>query len=221
MANPRVELSHVRRQLKWYQRQHGETVLWYELDGKASVYDEVFNVRNKVYRDPVAVPALWVIYNEDTQESMAEGSRHVPALQLAVSMWEFRRLGISDPYDFERHLNDLVVYYGEYFSVGEYSPQGRLWRDDVVIAVNCLRVYPEEELVGSEIPDADIVAESDRPSRGINITEPQTFLYYEPPAPQAIATGSISGSFGWAAQGAVTGGFGAGLYGEGPYGGSP
>ena len=220
MANPRVELSQVRRHLQWYQREHGETVLWYELDGKASVYDETFNARNKVYKEPVAVPALWVIYNEDVQESTPEGGRHVPSLQLAVSMWEFRRLGISDPYDYERHLNDMVVYYGEYFSVGEYTPQGRLWRDDVILGINCICIFPEEELVGSEIPNADEVAESARPSRGVNTDDTSTYLYYPPPAEQAVATGTISGSYRWVATGAMTAGYGAGLYGVGPYGGN-
>ena len=220
MASPRTELSHVRRQLGWYQQQHGEVVLWYELDGQASQYNDVFNVRNKVYREPIAVPALWVIYGEDTQESGPEGSRHVPTLQFAVAMWVFRRLGISDPYDYERHLNDLVVYYGEYFSIGEYSPQGRLWRDDVILAVNAIRVYPEEELVASEIPDSEYVAESARPSRGLNTTDAQTFLHYPPPAPQAVATGSIQGSFGWSTTGAVIQGYGSGAYGDGPYGGT-
>ncbi len=197
MASPRNELSHVRRQLNWYQREHGEVVMWFELDGKQSSYDDTFNVRNKVYKPGVAVPTLWVIYTEDTQESNPEGSRHNPSLQFAVSMWEFRRVGISDPYDFERHLNDLVVYYGEYFSVGEFSPQGRLWRDDVILAVNTTKVYPEEELVGSEIPDADYVAESTRPSLGINASEPQTYVLYPPPAPQAVTTGTISGGYSW------------------------
>lgn len=197
MANPRVELSQVRRHLAWYQQQHGEIVLWYELDAEQSRYDDTFNVRNKVYSEPVAVPALWVIYGEDVQESGPEGGRHVPTLQFAVSMWQFRRLGISDPYDFERHLNDLVVYYGEYFSIGEYAPQGRLWRDDVILAVNAIRVYPEEELTGSEIPDAEYVAESTRPSRGVNISNEVGYLRYPPPAPQAVSTGTISGSFGW------------------------
>lgn len=218
MANPRIELSHIRRQLGWYQHEHGETVLWYELDGKASRYDDTFNVRNKVYRPPVAVPVLWVIYNEDTQETTPEGSRHVPGLQFAVSMWQFRRLGISDPYDFERHLNDICVYYGEYFSIGEYSPQGRLWRDDVVLAVNAIRVFPEEELIASEVPDKEFVPESVRPSRGINITAPQAYLRYPPPAPQAVANGTISGYFAWSAPGDH--GYGSGPYGSGPYGGT-
>lgn len=219
MANPRTELSQIRRQLAWYQREHGETVVWYELDAKTSVYDETFNVRNKVYRPPVVVPALWVIYTEDVQESTAEGGRHVPTLQFAVSMWEFRRLGISDPYDFERHLNDLVVYYGEYFSIGEYSPQGRLWRDDVILGINAIRVYPEEEMVGSEVPDAEFVAESTRPSRGVNTDSTETYLYAPPPAPQAVATGTISGTFSWDNSTAPLG-YGAGLYGGGTYGGT-
>jgi hypothetical protein len=198
MASPRVELTQIRRHLGWYQQQHGEVVLWYELDGKASVYDDVFNARHKVYRDPVAVPTLWVIYTEDTQESSPEGIRHTPSLQFALSMWEFRRVGISDPYDFERHLNDLIVYYGEYFSIGEFSPQGRLWRDDVIIGVNAIKVFPEEELVDSEIPDSDTVAEAKRPSLGVNEDNVGTWLYYPPPAEQALATGTVTGgSYSW------------------------
>jgi len=221
MTSPRIELSQVRRHRSGYQREHGETILWYELDGKLSVYNEVFNARHKVYREPVAVPVLWVIYNEDVQESTPEGGRHVPSLQFAVSMWEFRRLGISDPYDYERHLNDMVVYYGEYFSVGEYTPQGRLWRDDVILGINAIRIFPEEELVDSEIPDAAYVAESTRPSRGVNVDNTETYLYYPPPAEQAVATGTISGSFSWGNPSAITQGYGAGLYGDGPYGGEP
>ena len=103
-------------------------------------------------------------------------------------MWQFRRVGISDPYDFERHLNDLVVYYGEYFSIGEYSPQGRLWRDDVIVGVNAIRVYPEEELVGSEMPDAEYVAESARPSRGAQ-------RHRSPDVPALSTACSASGSY--------------------------
>jgi len=220
MADPRVELAAVNRHLGWWQHTHGEVVLWYELDGKQSVYNAVFNVRNKVYKEPVAVPVLWVISTEDTQENTPEGSRLVTTLQLTVTMNQMRRTGVSDPYDYERHLNDLVVYSGEYYSVGEYSLLGRLWRDDVIIAINAIHVYPEEELVGSEVPDAARVAESTRPSLGINDSEPQTWLNYPPPALQAVATGTISGGYSWSLSG-VPLGYGAGTYGAGPYGGTP
>jgi hypothetical protein len=197
MADPRTELAAVNRHLGWWQHTHGEIVLWYELSGKESRYDDVFNVRNKVYNEPIAVPVLWVISTEDVQETSPEGRRNVTTLQMAVAMWQFKRVGISDPYDFERHLNDLCVYQGEYFSIGEYSLLGRLWRDDVILGINAIHVYPEEELVGSEVPDSAFVAEAARPSRGVNVTAQPTYLHYPPPAPQAVATGTITGSYGW------------------------
>jgi hypothetical protein len=195
MADTRTELAHIQRQLDWWQDEHGEVVAWYEFDSKASHYHDVFNVQGKVFRPPIIVPVLWVTPIEDVQETVAEGRRNVGTLQLAISMWSFRRTGVSDPYDYERHQNDLLVYQGEYYSVGEYTLLGRLWREDVILAVNGIRVYPEEELTGSEIPDAEFVAEASRPDLGN--TDDQTFLHYPPPAPQAVATGTISGGFSW------------------------
>ena len=197
MADPRIELAHIHRHLDWYQDEHGEVVLWYELDGKLSAYNDVFNVRGKVYREPVAVPVLWVTAVEDAQQAVAEGRRNVGTLQVAISLFTFRRTGVSDPYDYERHLNDLLVYQGEYYSVGEYSLLGRLWRDDVILAVNAVRVYPEEELTGSEIPDSEYVAEAYRPPLGGNTTTQQTFVHYPLPAPQAVCSGTISGGYSW------------------------
>src|SRR5262245_42812689 len=115
MVSPRTELAQINKHLGWWQREHGEVVLWYELDGKLSIYDDTFNVRNKVWREPVAVPVLWVISTEDTQENSPEGRRNVGTLQFNVAFWEFRRVGISDPYDWERHQNDMVVYGGDYY----------------------------------------------------------------------------------------------------------
>lgn len=197
MADPRIELAHVQRHLVSYQGDHGEVVMWYELDGKLSAHHDVFNTRGKVYRPPIAVPVLWVTPMEATQEASAEGRRNVGTLQLAISLFTFRRTGVSDPYDYERHLNDLVVYQGEYYSVGEYSLLGRLWRDDVILAVNGIRVYPEEELTGSEIPDSEYVAEAYRPSLGVNTTNQQTYVRYPLPAPQAVCSGTIAGGYSW------------------------
>lgn len=192
----RTELAHVQRQLNWWQGEHGEAVVWYEFDG-TSRYDNTFNVRGKVYREPIVVPVLWVTATEDMQVSAPEGRRNVGTLQVAISVSTFRRIGISDPSDYERHQNDLLVYQGEYYSVGEFSLLGRLARSDVILAVNAIRVYPEEELIGSEIPDAEYIAESKRPYLGDSVTGNQTYVHYPPPAPQAVTTGTITGSYNW------------------------
>lgn len=153
----RKELAHIQKKgYDFYQEQFGEGVLWYEYDGQGTNYgDNVFNEGGRTYKEPIGITALWATITEDDEHNSHEGRRVTPTLRMAFSMQSLRRSGMSDPGDAVRHLNDLVLYGREFFAVGAYEIHGRLNRQDVIVGVNAIKRFPDEDMVFDTIPDFD------------------------------------------------------------------
>lgn len=144
------ELRHVNRALRQYTVRNGEGVLWYEYAGvQATNY---LNEGSRRYLAPVAVPALWVIESEATELGEAEGRRLTPTIRFATSMEYLVKSGLSDPHDSERHVNDIVQYQRTLYSIGDYAVRGRMARQDVIVGVNAIKLFPDEDLVFDQLP---------------------------------------------------------------------
>jgi hypothetical protein len=158
----RRELSHIRKHYRHYQRNYGEAVVWFEFIPLASsasagsLYDDVYDegapgAGGRTYRNGITVPVLMITEAEDQKRAIPEGRQPVQLTNFVASVEDFRDAGVSDPFEYQRHLNDMFLYDGRYFSVASYRVRGRA-KDDVLIVVEGIEVYIDQELVNDPGP---------------------------------------------------------------------
>jgi hypothetical protein len=151
----RRELSAIRRHYREYHQKVGESVIWYEFTPFANaasagsffddVYDEGYQgIGGRKFASGVVIPVLMIQETEDQKRSIPEGRQPIEVVNLVSSLDDFRAAGVSDPYEYKRHLNDMFLYDGRYFTVTSYKVRGRL-RDDVIIVVEGLEIYLYQE----------------------------------------------------------------------------
>lgn len=152
----RVELDLIRKHYREYSRHAGEHVVWYEFlpfgaaaSASGSYFDHVYDegisgTGGRKYKNGVVVPVLMITETEDQKRSIPEGRQPVEVVNFVASIDEFRRAGITDPFEYKQHLNDLFIYDGRYFTVTSYKVRGRA-RDDIIIVVEGLEIYMNQE----------------------------------------------------------------------------
>lgn len=152
----RRELSLIRKHYRQYQQDAGESVVWFEFVplgtnvATQSVYDDVYDesvpgTGGKKYFPGVTVPILMITEAEDQKRSIPEGRQPVQLTNFVASIEDFRTAGVSNPYEYKSHLNDMFLYDGRYFSVVSYRVRGRA-RDDVIVVVEGIEVYISQEM---------------------------------------------------------------------------
>lgn len=152
----RVEANQIRKQYRWYHRSIGESITWFEYLPNAyaasagSLYDDVYDegargAGGKSYGNGKTIPVLLITESEDTKRAIPEGRQPVEIVNLVASIQDFRDAGISSPYEYRQHLNDMFLYDGRYFSVMAYRVRGRL-RDDMLVVVEGLEIYINQEM---------------------------------------------------------------------------
>jgi len=152
----RRELAHIRKQYRGYQQHTGETITWFEYQPFAasasagSTYDDVYDEggygsSGRKYKTGVVVPVLMITESEDTKRAIPEGRQPVEIVNVVASIEDFRQAGISDPFEYKHHLNDIFLYDGRYMSVMSYKVRGRA-KDDVLIVVEGLEIYVSQEM---------------------------------------------------------------------------
>lgn len=152
----RRELSHIRKHYRKYHEDAGESVVWFEFaplgtnTSTNSVYDDVYDegvpgVGGRKYSNGVIVPVLMITEAEDQKRSIPEGRQPVQLANFVASIEDFRDAGVSSPYEYKNHLNDMFLYDGRYFSVVSYRVRGRA-RDDVIVVVEGIEVFINQEM---------------------------------------------------------------------------
>jgi hypothetical protein len=150
----RTELGLIRKHYREYARSVGENIVWYEFlpFGAASagsqfddVYDESrYGAGGRKYKTGVVIPVLMITETEDQKRSIPEGRQPVEVTNFVASVQDFRDAGISESWEYRKHLNDMFMYDGRYFTVTSYKIRGRV-KDDVVVVVEGLEVYYQQE----------------------------------------------------------------------------
>lgn len=149
----RVEANLIRKQYRGYQSNAGESVIWFSyvaVGGGGSVLDDVYDEGvsgsgGKAYSLGVSIPILMITESEDTKRAIPEGRQPVELVNFVASMQDFRDAGIPEPYEYRKHLNDMFLYDGRYFSVMSYRARGRL-RDDILVVVEGMEIYINQEM---------------------------------------------------------------------------
>lgn len=152
----RRELAHIRKHYRRYQDAVGETIVWFEFDPLAtaasagSTFDDVYDEGNsgaggKKYKPGIIIPTLMITESEDTKRAIPEGRQPVQIVNLVASVEDMRTSGISNPYEYRHHLNDIFLYDGRYMSVMSYRVRGRA-REDLMVVVEGLELYINQEM---------------------------------------------------------------------------
>ena len=152
----RREANLVRKQYRQYQSAYGETVVWFEFlplgnnTNTSSVYDDVYDEGvpgsgGRKYGTGVVIPVLMITEAEDQKRAIPEGRQPVELANFVASIQDFRDAGVSAPYEYKNHLNDMFLYDGRYFSVMSYRVRGRV-RDDMLVVVEGIEVYINQEM---------------------------------------------------------------------------
>lgn len=152
----RRELSHIRKHYRKYHDDAGESVVWFEFTklgtntSTQSVYDDVYDegvpgAGGRRYSNGVIIPVLMITEAEDQKRAIPEGRQPVQLANFVASIQDFRDAGVSEPYEYKNHLNDMFLYDGRYFSVVSYRVRGRA-RDDVIVVVEGIEVYINQEM---------------------------------------------------------------------------
>lgn len=158
---PNRELSEIRKHYRRYRDTSGEFVMWYQFKPfgtdptTSSVYDDVYDeapysTGGKKYEPGILVPVLMITESEDLKRAIPEGRQPVQLTNFVASIDDFRAAGVSSPWEYQRHLNDMFMYDGRYFSVATYRVRGRV-RDDVMVVVEGIEIYIDQEMV-NDIP---------------------------------------------------------------------
>lgn len=164
----RRELAHINKHFRRFQGVAELAIVWYEFTplGAASVnsvYDDVYDegIRGsggKKYKDGVTIPVLLASENEDERRAIADGRKPTQTMSLFITMKDMKDAGISQPWEYRTHLNDIFVYDGRYYNVFSYKVRGVI-RDEVFILVSGYETFVDEELINDPGP-SDLGADS-------------------------------------------------------------
>lgn len=150
------ELDEIRKHYRRFHRESGESIIWYEFvplgtNASSSIYDDVYDeglpsTGGKRYKTGITVPVLLITESEDQKRAIPEGRQPTQLVNFVASVQDFRDAGINSPWEYQSHLNDIFQYDGRYMSVVSYRVRGRA-RDDVMIVVEGIEVYINQEMV--------------------------------------------------------------------------
>lgn len=159
----RRELGLIRKHYRQYQKDHGETVVWYQFQPfgttpTSSVYDDVYDEGilgsgGKKYKTGIVLPVLMVTEQEDQKRAIPEGRQPVEITNLIISIEDMRAAGVDQPFEYRQRLNDIFLYDGRYFSVQSYRVRGRL-KDDVLAVIEGIEIYINQEMPFDPGPSA-------------------------------------------------------------------
>jgi hypothetical protein len=95
MVDVRREARQIWKHFGRYQDTIGEALIYYRFDADNSQYDSVYDEGYRRYHTGVKVPILWVDQTEATEDYTSEGRRPTQRLRCAVSAREMHEAGFS------------------------------------------------------------------------------------------------------------------------------
>lgn len=167
MVDIRREREHIQRKgFDYVQATYGEAILWLEFDALNSEYDQVYDEPSvdaqRSWKPPILVPVQFANETEDSRANNRDGRLPTNSIRFAVSMRDLRRVGLSAPEDSRRHLNDLLVYRGNFWRVGDYQKRGRL-RETMIVGITATQVLVDDDMPFDTLPSINGLASTVRP----------------------------------------------------------
>lgn len=184
----RRELEHIERKgARFVEETIGEAIVWWEYDAVNSAYDHVYDepsmTEKRVWKPAIIVPVQWISITQGDRRMETQGRMVTDYLRFGISIRRLRDVGLSDPSDHRRHLNDLILYRRRLWAISVYAFRGRI-RDYVNVDVAATEIH-EDDMPFDTLPTFDSIAFVDRP-KGFPSSEfeDQSFPEHELPAYQ-------------------------------------
>lgn len=160
----RTELSLINKHFRRHHNVAQLTVVWYEFIplgstlATESVYDDVYDegvrgVGGKKYKSGVVLPALLVAEQEDQRRAIADGRKPTQTISLFLPIKDMKDSGISDPWEYQNHLNDMFLFDGRYYNIHSYIVRGDI-KNEVFVLVSGYESYIDEELINDPGPES-------------------------------------------------------------------
>lgn len=157
----RRELANINKHFRKFRGVAELAIVWYEFTplGAASVnsmFDDVYDegirgTGGKKYKDGVTIPVLLASENEDERRAIVDGRKPTQTMSLFITMKDMKDAGITQPWEYRNHLNDMFVYDGRFYNVFSYKVRGVI-RDEIFILVSGYETFVDEELVNDPGP---------------------------------------------------------------------
>jgi len=169
MTDTRVEHILINKHVRQHNREcRNLSIVWFEFIsfGAGSTYDDVYNeggpgAPGRVYAGGITIPVIYVSENEDEFHPKDEGRQVLQTLRLTFLFLDLKRVGLTAPAEYQRHLNDVIWYDDKYYKVSAYTVWGVL-PDEVVVGVQGYEIYPDQEFM----------FDADQPPAPLNTTLP-------------------------------------------------
>jgi hypothetical protein len=152
MVDVQREHRLINKHAKRRNREAGESLIWYEFLplGEGSSYDDVYDEGDvgpigRAYGSGIVIPTIYVEEVEDDFRAIDTGRQPVQNLQVVMLMDEVIRSGLTEPWEYQPHLNDMFYYDGRYYKVFRYKVRGRL-HNDVLLSVGGTEIYVDQEM---------------------------------------------------------------------------
>lgn len=148
------ETNSIRNGLVGWQRNVGDTILYYRYDGPNSyihpVYDEPIET-GLAWKAPINMPVIHVVHFENERDIQAEGEYSNDTATVTAAYEMLRRAGLSHlDVSTLNYLNDRFIYDDKVFKVLQISVLGQINARDVIASIEATQVKPDE-LVASTV----------------------------------------------------------------------
>lgn len=159
MVDLRKELSLINKHIRQHGREAGSSIVWYEFLalGEGSEYDDIYDegdlgVTGRSYAPGIIIPTIYVEEIEDQFTGSEDGRQPTQNLDVTMLYQDVLRSGMSDPWEYQRHLNDMLSYDGRFYKVSAYRVRGQA-PSDVLVVVKAFQIYVEQDMVLDNPPE--------------------------------------------------------------------
>jgi hypothetical protein len=162
----RRELDLINKQFDWFHKTQGMVIVWYEflpLTVGNSTFDDVYDEgivgsNGRKYKQGVKLPVLRITEIEDQKRAIPDARLPIQNIEMFITSKTMRDAGISNPWEYENHLNDIFKWDGRVYTVVDYKVRGNL-RGDVYHLVQGSQLYVDQEMVNDPGPYDDLDTE--------------------------------------------------------------
>lgn len=174
MVDVRKELSLINKHIRQHNREAGEHIVWFEYletDGTSAttVRDDVYDMgsplvdEGRKYAPGIVIPTIYVDEMEDQYYANQDARQPTQNIRVVILYDDAYRAGLSEPHEYQPHLNDMFYYQGRYFKIHTYNARGRL-QNEVIISVNGYEVYIDQEFPYDPGPESPSISNYDWPT---------------------------------------------------------
>jgi hypothetical protein len=158
----RTERSLINKHVRRTSRHLGHSLLWFEFLslGEGSEYDDIYDTgpagpEGRSYRTGVSIPVIHFDEIEDESRAMPDGRQPVMNIVLKMLIDDMVKVGVNEPWEYEKHLNDIFYFDGRFYSVYRYRSRGAL-KNDVIVMVQGIEIFPDQEYVFDNSPQESV-----------------------------------------------------------------